>query len=327
MCIISAIFLSSGGQSAGKWVVAALIALSFVPNQQVTGEVDTPRFFVSGKYKDYIQPGDTTLILPYGEASNMLWQAQTDMYFRQAGGYLGLTPPEYLRWPVVKWLYNPTTGCLDCAEQLKAFLGAHNVKTIVLSKILDNDARSSWSGRLSRYLGVSPMRIDDVLLYRIPLGLLTSYKSSSAHEMVARAAGIGLSTLIRAADLYLAKGLPVERLSPWEAVRHGVLVLPETEEGENPSDPCRWQNLWLRPYGKSFVGIGTIGEFRDLREVAREYGAAAEQVLFPYPSELKPGYAVPDDASGQLLIIFSRKGLNQTANLITRTGSTAGLWR
>ena len=64
----------------------------------------------------------------------MLWQASTDMYFYQAGGYVSLVPLmpyEYTQWPITMGLYN-IAGVPDAGEQLKAFLAGHSVSAIIV---------------------------------------------------------------------------------------------------------------------------------------------------------------------------------------------------
>jgi len=40
---------------------------------------------------------------PYRSNGNgMLWQAQSEMYFRMAGGFLGLAPAEFGHWPLAE---------------------------------------------------------------------------------------------------------------------------------------------------------------------------------------------------------------------------------
>jgi len=59
----------------------------------------------------------------FGEG--MLWQAAIDMYFRMAGGYVGLAPPipeEDAGWPIMSALYN-IAGVPDAGNQLKTYLG------------------------------------------------------------------------------------------------------------------------------------------------------------------------------------------------------------
>ncbi len=92
----------------------------------------------------------------------MLWQAQTGMYFRMAGGFIGLTPPQFKRWPVLDSLYSGEPG-FDFTHQLGFFLAAHNVRTIILA----HDARRTWPPLLAP-LHMTSLDVNDVTLYRIP---------------------------------------------------------------------------------------------------------------------------------------------------------------
>ena len=53
-----------------------------------------PAFFSTGLYRQYLAPGETVIVLPYGIlGEGMLWQAATGMYFRMAEGYVTFAPP------------------------------------------------------------------------------------------------------------------------------------------------------------------------------------------------------------------------------------------
>src|SRR5205823_2329607 len=87
--------------------------------------------------------GRTVLFVPFGRAGAqaMLWQAEADMSFRMAGGYVSCEiPREYERWQAVVALLrdDPTT---TNRPEMRTFLVAHHVQLIVLS----GTPRSRWS--------------------------------------------------------------------------------------------------------------------------------------------------------------------------------------
>ena len=50
-------------------------------------------FFTTHEYRSYLSRGETVLVLPFGQfGTGMLWQAETGMWFRLAGGF---TSPIY----------------------------------------------------------------------------------------------------------------------------------------------------------------------------------------------------------------------------------------
>ncbi len=60
--------------------------------------------------------------------SNMLWQAQTGMYFRMPEGWIGSMPDGFRPWPIVYAIGGPAY-IPDAQWQLMSFLASHDVKT------------------------------------------------------------------------------------------------------------------------------------------------------------------------------------------------------
>ena len=310
--LITAIYLASSPHRTRKWILALLAIISLIPNLPGGwwfSTLDTPRFFNDGTFRRYLAKDAIILILPYGKDGNsMLWQAQAGMYFRMAGGYAGMTPPEFSRWPVVNSL---STGapCFDFARQLKFFLGTHGVTTIVLAQ----DARRMWPNLL-KPLNMNPTEVEDVTIYRVPPEFSAKYFAMSAHEAATSAALGGFAALVAAADRYWnAGGLPLSELTPWEAERLGLLDLPATSAKPIPNAPQWWGNLWLGSLRDSTVAIGVTGVYSDLESVVAKYGALANEIQFPYPDRLDPGMS--SDQAGQLLMTFDRKGLIRAASI------------
>jgi len=270
--------------------------------------LDTPRFFTNGTFRHYLAKNAIILILPYGkEGNSMLWQAQAGMYFRMAGGYGGMTPAEFSRWPVVNSLFTGAP-CFDFAQQLKFFLATHGVKTIVLAQ----DARQMWPDLL-KPLNMNPIEVEDVTLYRVPPEFSAKYSAVDAHEAATSAALGGFAALVAAADRYWAAGLPLSKLTPWEAERLGLLALPPTSAKPVPNNAQWWSNLWLGSLDGSTVGIGVTGVYSDLALVVDKYGPLANEIQFPYPDRLHSGMS--SDQTGQLLMTFDRKGLTRAASI------------
>jgi hypothetical protein len=302
--LIVAVYLAASPHPIGK-VLGALTVLSLIPNLPGgwwSAKVDTPRFFRDGAYVKHLSKGEIDLILPYGRGGNsMLWQAQ-NMYFRMAGGYVGLTPPNFVQWPVLDSLYSGNP-CFDFTQQFKFFLAAHHVKTIILAQ----DARRNWPALLAT-LNLSATTVDDVMLYDVPRELLKAYAGVTAEEAESTAAMDAFTAMVRAANGYWARELPLEKLTPWEAARLHLLSLPPNSIGPDSDSPQWWQNLWLGEYGET-VGIGVAGDYAGLSAVINRYGPAAKEIFFPYPEKFR---ASPrPDATGQLLMTFDRRGLER----------------
>lgn len=89
----------------------------------------------------------------------MLWQAQTGMYFRMAGGWTGPMPEEFARWPIANAPMN-TPYVPDARTQLMAFLVNHDVSTVIVSD--DDPDGPTWRS----LLGSSGRRVQPGGLHR-----------------------------------------------------------------------------------------------------------------------------------------------------------------
>ena len=287
-----------------------LAIISLTPNLPAGwwfSRLDTPRFFTDGTFRRYLAKDEITLILPYGrEGNSMLWQAQTGMLFRMAGGYVGITPPGFLRWPVLDSLYTGEPG-LDFTHQLGFFLAAHNVRTIILAHY----ARQNWPPLLAP-LHLTARDVDDVTLYRVSPGLLSAYAGVTAHEAAARVTVDAFAAMATAANDYWAKGLPIQKLTPWEAARLGLLS-PPSSGTPNPDSPQWWRNLWLGALSESTVGIGVLGQYEDLEPALNKYRTVAKEIFFPYPEKFSPTRSA--GRTGLMLMMLDRQGLARAAAL------------
>ena len=230
------------------------------------------------------------------------------MYFRMAGGYVGLASSEFQRWPVFDSLFSGKP-CLDFPQQLGMFLAAHDVSTIILAQ----DARRIWTPLLAP-IGMSHYAVEDVILYQVPSEWTAKYAGMTSLQARERADLNAFSAMAAAANQYWDNGLPMRNLTPWEASRRGLLMLPASIVGPAPNLAQWWGNLWLGEIGNSRVGIGVLGSYADVEPLIQKYGPLANQILFPYPAEYHPARS-PDD-SGLLLMIFDHEALRRAARLV-----------
>jgi hypothetical protein len=268
--------------------------------------VQVPEFFRSGQYKRFVGPGDNLLILPLGGGSNasLLWQAQSDFYFNNISWYGAIAPPDADRWPVMT-TFHSEDKIFDFTEQLDAFLGAHQVKAIVV----DLNATRRWPDLLA-HTGMTPIGADGVLFYKVPRQVLVSFRSATPHEMAVKEAAAAFSVLLDAGCRYVDAGFPLDKLTPGEAQRRKLLTLPDSERTpEIGSDPYWWQNLWLGSWG-GLVGVGIAGNYQDLAFLIHDYGPEASKIFFPYPKGLSRRR---HGEQGLLLIMFKPEGMKRTA--------------
>ena len=249
LSIFQALWLSDNSvPKASRVFGACAVVLFTLPNLNASywaTNNDMPPFFKAGLYTHYLKPNDNVLFLPFGiDGNSELWQATTGLYFRMAGGYLG--PPfiqaEYQRYyPIVYDFYNPCEFPLS-GEMLKVFLAQHQVNAIIVAgqgtqvwrmshKLgpsfpelgnLDVQERKIFSLQLAS-LGVTPLQVGGVSLYRVPLEELSAYKHSSLRDLETRIATAQLDTLIVAAAKYLSAGNRPSDLNPGAVQRLGLL--------------------------------------------------------------------------------------------------------
>ncbi len=353
LAIIVAMWLAADGvRPSRKWMLGAALIPFMLPNLSARfwkAPFDIPPFFSTGLYRQYLAPDEIVMALPnpiYGDG--MRWQMATGMYFRLAGGYLGispLAPPEYARWPIMAALYD-VAGVPDAGDQLKALLAHAQVVAIIvgpqkygLSKsenghptaatwlrtpTSDQD-RAALRDLLST-LGVQPLDVGGVTLYRIPSERLAPYLQVSALEMQQRYARARFEVLLGAADKYLAGGGKPETLN--EQKPQVVSTAPRWFGGPafptlNPNK--MFQVQWaLGQWHPGRVAIGVEGSYEALQPLIEQYGPDSTGIYFPFPRKLAvPSSSEPSGDVGVpalLVMEFTPEGLAKAAARVARPG-------
>ena len=168
-----ALWLSSPRAAPWRWGLAALAVIFLIPATNATypgtrvamfhSPVRMPRFFSSGMYRSYLRRGEVILPLPWAnQGASMLWQANTDFYFRMASGHFGAPPPAYKAWPVVTQLRGNAPEP-RAAAGLRSFIATHDVGAIVQ----DPNWSAAWTPVIRR-LGLTGANAGGVIVYRIP---------------------------------------------------------------------------------------------------------------------------------------------------------------
>jgi hypothetical protein len=166
-----------------RLALAAAAVLFLLPNASAKGRhqrealfsarLQPPSFFTTSVYRHYLRPDEVVLPLPWGLAGpSLLWQAETQDYFRLASGY-----PYYpfRQYPVaiVAQLENsgtppgtppPRAPPPQTAARLRSLLVSLHVAHVVA------DPRSTSPAflRILSSLGLQPQRVGGVLLYAVP---------------------------------------------------------------------------------------------------------------------------------------------------------------
>jgi hypothetical protein len=149
-----------------KLMAAAIAVVMLLPN--VTSgrwhnHENSVSFFATGEYRRYLHPGETVLALPWGpHGTSMLWQAEAQMNFRLAGGYLGALLPADYRGEPIQAAFNDA-GVTPRPADLSGFLIRHRVGAIAV----DAAHPQQWPAALAA-LGLKAVPTGGVLFYRLP---------------------------------------------------------------------------------------------------------------------------------------------------------------
>jgi hypothetical protein len=167
VAVIAAIWLAARQRSWFRWGVVVLGAvlifpdLSELPYHQ---EAPVPTFFEDGTYRRYIEPNEVVLIIPYGRGKglsiDMMWQAESEMYFRLPSGNVGFVPAQY-QGRAVRCLRRDLPQFLS-VEELVGFLDQHQIRTVVMA-----DEYKARYGPLLSKLGVAPVEVGGVSVYAL----------------------------------------------------------------------------------------------------------------------------------------------------------------
>jgi hypothetical protein len=114
------------------------------------------------------------------------------------------------------------------------------------------------------------------------------------------------TALYTAASRFVADGHDLSDLYPQFLEEHGYL---DPAFGYQAGTAYKWmQNrYWIGKRscpGGACIGIGVVGQFADIRDIIVEYGPQAERTLFPEPDQFSGDSPPPDEAQGELLMIF-----------------------
>ncbi len=135
-----------------RWLVALAAVAFLIPNPSTPGRLQTydqPSFFTTDLYRHYLTRNEVVMTIPFSASGDeMLWQADTDMYFRLAGGYFGFPPPWDDGIGLVYYQLFPGSGPLTVAQgvrEITSFVALRHVGAVVVQP---NDAQD-WPAVLA----------------------------------------------------------------------------------------------------------------------------------------------------------------------------------
>jgi hypothetical protein len=327
-----------------RWALGLAIVPFMLPNLSVrfwTTRSEIPAFFSSGLYRQYLTPGETVIVLPYGMfGEGMLWQAATSMYFGMAGGYVGFAPPvpeEPSGWPIMSGLYR-IAGVPQAGEQLKAYLANHDVRAVIVGRRTQYLVRRlgrlrtaaillRWptidreriaTNQLLASLDTPPLEVGGIILYRISPETLAQYRRLTALEMQRRATRARFEALLLGAQRYFSQGRNPAELSPQALQAFGLVPLDwfggePFPSHDHSSHPVFRTDSILRCSNNNDIEIGIIGSYAALKPIIDRYSAETSAVYFPYPSRLTPSSGSSTSDAAMMVMVFDRAGLERAA--------------
>jgi hypothetical protein len=282
---------------------------------------ETPKFFTNGLYRDYLSPDEDVLIIPFGRSGpSMAWQAQSGMYFRMPGGHLSTTPEDFRRWPIVNALVN-SLPLPDPAGQLRAFVAAYGINAIVVADNAKGAARE-----MPEALGIKPMKIGGVLLYRLPSNRATRPTIADIEAFQVATADEWFLDMLCAGQRFIANGGNLAALDPRRVYARGLLPYSDWSDDLEfllaglPHNA--YNGLWVGPGVNSTIAVGVPASGVAARALATRYRTDAASILYPYPQAYSNAVA-PDDNVRFLLMNLRLEAFRRCAGRPSKVSTTA----
>ncbi|MBF6560984.1 MAG: hypothetical protein IVW56_11890 [Candidatus Binataceae bacterium] len=355
LAIMAALWLSTlDARPIAKVTIAAFTVFLSLPNLSAnywTVETGIPQFFLAGLYRRYLTPGENVIIIPYGvNGDAMLWQATANMYFKMVQGWTGFpeAPAEFENWPIMDALLR-NVEIPDFGIQLKAFLAAYHISTVIVVQggmctwqyLPTRFAPRTWSRapisehdsmlwtRWLATLGVTPIRVGGVMLYRTPAQILASHDHPDVIALKASEEMQRFPVILKAAARYLDEGRDLNDLSPMHAMELHLLPpdwISQDVLYPNPESAPLLSNLLVGSADNGKIAVGVVAPYQALVPVLAKYGASASAVT--YLSMDTPHVVVKDPAATSepllMIVTFDRKSLlAEAANIDARQPGTA----
>ncbi len=256
--------------------------------------------FENDAFKSVIAKGETVMFLPFypgnGNGDAMLWQTQSDGYFRIANGYGNFMPPMVSAWAASEILQSDA-GVVDAPPPFPAAV-SNDVKSNDIRYIIVPAAEvGKWDGLL-RAAGWQGQDIGDLRLYRISDAVWAAIATrdaaaerlafDQAHLAALRQAGVCL--LRDKAAISTRVALAAHCLDPAYAAA--------------PDDPAgHWDVMagWLGVLGNA-VGTGIMVDGGEAAKIIAAVPAPAVKIYYPYPRVYQPGRRLPP---GRAQLIFA----------------------
>jgi hypothetical protein len=132
-----------------RWALALLAVAAVaadVPSLSVNTTAGTPAFIATGQYRSYLRPGATVVVASDRRNEGMRWQADTDYYFRLAGGFVNaaFNGNTDLPKPVANLAKRAVT--LTSISTFRHYLTTSKIGVI----LVDAHSKPNWSWKLRK---------------------------------------------------------------------------------------------------------------------------------------------------------------------------------
>jgi hypothetical protein len=123
---------------------------------------ELPAFITAGLYRDYLRPGEIVVVVSGRGNAGMLFQAETNFYFRIAGGFINRSLSTATGLPApVEMLRHPTPAR---ERQFRAYVRQAGVGAILVERAW----AAPWMDVFSR-MGLHATPVRGVIVYRTAL--------------------------------------------------------------------------------------------------------------------------------------------------------------
>ena len=165
LAVMTALWLAGPSKrSWARWLLALLAAAAIVANAPPLALQDQsglPAFITTGEYRQYLTPGETVVVLSERGNVGLLWQAQTDLYPKVAGGFINkaITGYDGVPGPVARLATGGLTKAR--AQRFRSYLTTAKVGAI----LVEEKEAGSWPAIFTR-LGLHGHAVGGVIVYK-----------------------------------------------------------------------------------------------------------------------------------------------------------------
>jgi hypothetical protein len=172
LAVMTAIWLANSYKAPWRlwprWLLVVVAIIAIATNStglKLSHRPGLPAFITTGQYRHYIAPGATVVVIAtHTGNAGLLYQAETDFYFRLAGGYFNQALNEDVIPPAISGMVSGKNTTLTPYKirQFRTFVRAAKVSAILVQA----GSMRAWRWKFEA-LGLRPRYLSGVTLYEI----------------------------------------------------------------------------------------------------------------------------------------------------------------